>query len=162
MAEARKTRKPAKRAAQPRKRTQAARPARRASASAPTRRSATRKKATKGKRAAVQDSKGGLTAQGRAYFHEREGANLKPGVQKPESEMSTSEMMRKGSWATRFYGRKELPRLTDEHQRPTRFALSAAAWGELVPRTLRAARRIAAKGRRLLARGKARQARGER
>jgi len=37
-------------------------------------------------------------------------------------------------------------------KKPTRFALTAAAWGEPVPRTPAAARRIAAKGRRLLER----------
>jgi len=34
---------------------------------------------------------------------------------------------------------------------PTRFALTAAAWGEQVPATVTAARKIASKGRRLLA-----------
>jgi hypothetical protein len=59
-------------------------------------------------------------------------------------------MRRKGSWATRFYGRKKLPALVDAKGEPTRFALSAHAWGEPVPKTLAAARRIAAKGQRLL------------
>jgi hypothetical protein len=36
--------------------------------------------------------------------------------------------------------------------RPTRFALSAAAWGKPVPSTEAAARKIAAKGRKLLER----------
>lgn len=65
--------------------------------------------------------------------------------------MTPDEMRRKGSWATRFYGRTKLPALRDAHGRPTRFALTAAAWGEPVPRTVAAARRIAAKGERLLA-----------
>jgi len=43
-----------------------------------------------------------------------------------------------------------LPPLVDAHGRPTRFALSAHAWGEPVPKTPAAARRIAAKGKRLL------------
>lgn len=60
-------------------------------------------------------------------------------------------MRRKGSWAVRFYGRAgKLPALTDEAGKPTRFALTAAAWGEPVPRTVVAARRIAAKGHRFL------------
>ena len=67
--------------------------------------------------------------------------------------MSPQEMRRKGSWATRFYGRKgKLPPLVDEHGKPTRFALTAAAWDEPVPKTATAARRIAAKGKRLLER----------
>lgn len=66
--------------------------------------------------------------------------------------MTLDEMRRKGSWATRFYGRDPLPALRDAHGKPTRFALSAHAWGEPVPRTEAAARRIAAKGQRLLER----------
>jgi hypothetical protein len=66
--------------------------------------------------------------------------------------MSPDEMRRKGSWALRFYGRDPLPALVDRHGRPTRFALSAHAWGEPVPKSEAAARRIARKGQRLLAR----------
>jgi hypothetical protein len=40
----------------------------------------------------------------------------------------------------------------DENGKPTRFALTAAAWGEPVPKTVAAARRIAVKGKRLLER----------
>jgi hypothetical protein len=98
----------------------------------------------------LKDPKGGLTAAGRADFKRRQGSNLKPGVKKPVSEMTPSEMRRKGSWATRFYGRSSLPKLVDKHGEPTRFALSAAAWGEPVPKTEAAARKIAQKGRRLL------------
>ena len=69
------------------------------------------------------------------------------------AEMSPEEMKRKGSWAVRFYGRAgALPPLVDPKGRPTRFALTAAAWGEPVPKTEEAARRIAAKGERLLER----------
>lgn len=66
--------------------------------------------------------------------------------------MSPAEMRRKGTWAVRFYGRAKLPALQDKQGRPTRFALSAHAWGEPVPKTEAAARRIAAKGERLLKR----------
>lgn len=73
--------------------------------------------------------------------------------------MTPTEMRRKGSWAVRFYGRRgPLPPLVDEQGQPTRFAKTAAAWGEPVPRTVAAARKIAAKGRRLLARYHAHQA----
>jgi hypothetical protein len=66
--------------------------------------------------------------------------------------MTPEKMRRKGSWASRVFGRSKLPPLVDSAGKPTRFALSAHAWGEPVPRTGAAARRIAAKGERLLAR----------
>lgn len=113
-------------------------------------------KRSSGRRSAeLHDPHGGLTAAGREHFRRTEGAHLKPGVRKREAVMTPAEMKRKGSWAARFYGRKVLPPLVDAHGKPTRFALTAAAWGEPVPRTEAAARRIAAKGRRLLERAKA-------
>ena len=103
------------------------------------------------KQATRKNPKGGLTAAGREHFRRAEGAHLKPGVKKRQGEMTPAEMRRKGSWAVRFYGRKgRLPPLKDANGEPTRFALTAAAWGEPVPRTVAAARRIAAKGKRLL------------
>lgn len=92
------------------------------------------------------------SAAGRAHFRRRDGAQLKPGVTKPESQMSLEDMRRKGSWAARFFGRATLPPLTDNRGRPTRFALTAHAWGEQVPRTQAQARAIAARGRALLLR----------
>lgn len=103
----------------------------------------------------TKDPQGGLTAAGRAEFRRKDGAQLKPGVTKPISAMTPDEMRRKGSWATRFYGRASLPPLVDAHGKPTRFALSAHAWGEPVPKTEAAARKIAAKGRKLLERYRA-------
>jgi hypothetical protein len=101
----------------------------------------------------TKDPRGGLTARGREFFKRTEGARLKPGVKKSSNEMTPMEMRRKGSWAVRFYGRKgSLPPLRKPDGSPTRFALTAAAWGEPVPRTVAAARRIAAKGERLLQR----------
>jgi Domain of unknown function (DUF6321) len=115
--------------------------------------------AAKHTRDRLKDPKGGLTAAGRAEFRRKSGSDLKPGVKKPMSDMTPEEMRRKGSWATRFYGRSgQLPPLKTKDGEPTRFALTAAAWGEPVPKTIAAARRIAAKGRRLLARYKARKA----
>lgn len=108
----------------------------------------------------TKDPQGGLTKAGREAFRRSEGAHLKPGVKKRQRDMTPDEMRRKGSWASRFYGRKTLPPLRNENGKPTRFALTAAAWGEPVPRTEAAARRIAERGRRLLAaykRAKARQ-----
>ena len=99
-----------------------------------------------------KDPRGGLTAAGRKAFAKKEGAHLRPGVTKNVSEMTPSDMRRKGSWAVRFYGRKKMPPLVDADGKPTRHALSAHAWGEPVPRTVAAARKIAARGERLLAR----------
>ncbi len=103
-------------------------------------------------KAPEKDPRGGLTAAGRVAFARKDGSHLKPGVTKKLSEMTPQDMRRKGSWAVRFYGRKKLPPLVDGRGRPTRHALSAHAWGEPVPRTVAAARRIAAKGERLLQR----------
>lgn len=111
---------------------------------------------------ALKNPEGGLTAAGRRAYARKEGAHLRPGVTKKVSEMTPQDMRRKGSWAVRFYGRAKLPPLKDRNGEPTRFALTAAAWGEPVPKTVAAARRIAAKGERLLARYKAAQARAKR
>ena len=119
------------------------------------RKSTSRKTAKTRKRrasATEKDPRGGLTAAGRKAFARKQGAHLRPGVTKRESEMTPQEMRRKGSWAVRFYGRAKLPPLVDAKGQPTRHALSAHAWGEPVPKTVAAARRIAAKGERLLAR----------
>ena len=99
---------------------------------------------------ALRDPRGGLTAAGRRSFAKKKGAHLKLGVKKRVSQMAPSEMRRKGSWAVRFFGRKKLPPLADRKGKPTRYALSAHAWGESVPKTVAAARRIAQKGKRLL------------
>lgn len=100
----------------------------------------------------LKDPKGGLTVAGRKSFASRDGSHLRPGVTKKLAEMTLTDMRRKGSWAVRFYGRKKLPPLIDSKGKPTRYALSAHAWGEPVPHTAAAARRIAAKGERLLSR----------
>ena len=78
----------------------------------------------------LKDPKGGLTAAGRAHFAQTEGSHLKPGVKKPEREMSPEEMRRKGSFLRRHYGRAEPLPLQDEKGKPTRHALQAHAWGE--------------------------------
>jgi Domain of unknown function (DUF6321) len=114
----------------------------------------TAKKSSRKKSASARekDPKGGLTAAGRKAFASKQGSHLQPGVTKPESEMTPQDLRRKGRWATRFYGRAKLPPLVDAEGHPTRHALSAHAWGEPVPKTAAAARRIAEKGHRLLAR----------
>ncbi len=99
----------------------------------------------------LKDPKGGLTAAGRRHFKETEGANLKPGV---KGRADTPEKMRrKGSFLTRFFTNPSGP-MKDEKGRPTRLALSAAAWGEPVPQNMQDAAKLAAKGRRLLERYK--------
>ncbi len=133
--------KPAKKAAK--------KAAKKKSAKTTTKKKKTTKKASK---KTEKDPEGGLTAAGRKAFAKKQGAHLKPGVTKKASEMTPSEMRRKGSWAVRFYGRAKLPPLVDREGRPTRHALSAHAWGEPVPKTVAAARKIAAKGERLLER----------
>ena len=65
-----------------------------------------------------------------------------------------------GSWAKRFFGRAKLPPLVDAKGEPTRLALSAHAWGEKVPKTEKAARKIAKKGEKLLKRYHKLQAKG--
>lgn len=107
--------------------------------------------------ARTKNPRGGLTAAGRRAYARKEGSHLKPGVKHHGADMTDDDLRRKGSWAVRFYGRKgALPPLTNAKGEPTRFALTAAAWGEPVPKTAAAARKIAAKGRRLLARYKRR------
>lgn len=97
----------------------------------------------------LRDPKGGLTAAGRAHFNRTEGSNLKPGVKGPAD--TPTKMRRKGSFLTRFFTNPSGP-MKDEKGRPTRLALSAAAWGEPVPQDASDAAKLAAKGRRMLER----------
>lgn len=110
---------------------------------------ANRKKATttKRKKAATKDPKGGLTAAGRAAYKKSEGAKLKPGVKGPAD--TPEKMKRKGSFLRRHFANPRGP-MTDEDGKPTRLALSAHAWGEPVPKTMAAAKKLAAKGTKLL------------
>lgn len=103
------------------------------------------------KSAARKNPNGGLTAAGRECFRRKEGAHLKPGVKGPAD--TPEKMRRKGSFLTRHYGHSK-GALTDKDGKPTRRALAARAWGEAAPKTMTAARKLAAKGRRLLARYK--------
>jgi len=99
----------------------------------------------------IRDPQGGLTAKGRAHYKRTEGANLKPGV-KNYSSASPADKKRWISWASRFYGQSALPPMKKPNGQPTRAALTAAAWGEPVPGSEAAARKIYAKA---LARKKA-------
>ena len=97
----------------------------------------------------IRDPKGGLTAAGRRHFNQTEGSNLKPGVKGPAN--TPQKMRRKGSFLTRFFTNPSGP-MKDENGKPTRLALSAAAWGEPVPQNMEDAARLAKKGRNLLKR----------
>jgi hypothetical protein len=123
---------------------------------ATARKSAASRRRPAGRRSAAKsaprkDPAGGLTAAGREYFRRKEGAHLKPGVTKRERDMSAEEMKRKGSFLRRHFANPRGP-LKDDRGRPTRLALSAHAWGEPVPKTAAAAKRLADKGARLLER----------
>jgi hypothetical protein len=101
-----------------------------------------------------KDPEGGLTAKGRKFYKNSEGANLKPGVKGPADTLE--KMKRKGSFLTRHFTH---PRgFMVKNGKPTRLALSAHAWGEPVPKTEAAAKKLAAKGRALLRKYHAAQA----
>jgi hypothetical protein len=107
----------------------------------------TQKKKTK----PLKDPRGGLTAAGRAHYEKTEGAHLKPGVKGKAD--TPDKMKRKGSFLRRHYATLRGP-LKDKNGQPTRLALAAQAWGEKIPTTLAAAKRLAEKGARLLERYK--------
>ncbi len=103
------------------------------------------------KKSPTKDPKGGLTAAGRKAFNEKDGSNLKPGVLGAAD--TPEKMKRKGSFLRRHYATLSGP-LVDEDGQPTRLALQARAWGEPVPKTPAAAKKLAEKGSRLLERYK--------
>jgi hypothetical protein len=112
----------------------------------PAKKSTAKKAPAKSMPAAGKDPKGGLTAAGRKFFNERDGSHLKPGV---TGKADTPEKMkRKGSFLTRHFTNPRGPMEKDGE--PTRLALSAQAWGETLPKTEPAAKKLAAKGRKLL------------
>ncbi len=71
---------------------------------------------------------------------------------------SLGEAKHKGHWSFRFDAGRRLPRLVDGDGKPMRFSLTPKSWGDILPRTMAAARRIAAKGRRLFKRYRLQQA----
>jgi hypothetical protein len=105
----------------------------------------------------LKESQGGLTAASWARNAKSgaktEGPRLRPGAKKASGEMSPEEMRRKGSFLRRHFTTLRGP-LVDGQGKPTRLALSAHAWGEAVPKTVAAAKRLAEKGMRLLNRYK--------
>ncbi len=94
-----------------------------------------------------KDPKGGLTAAGRAFFAEKEGAHLRPGVQGPAD--TPEKMLRKGSFLRRHFANPRGP-MKDAKGEPTRLALSAHAWGEPVPESMDDAKKLADEGHELL------------
>lgn len=123
-----------------------------------TKKAATSSTATKAKSItkAARNPKGGLTAEGRRQFEEKDGSNLKPGV---TGKADTSEKQkRKGSFLTRTFTHPRGP--MEREGEPTRLALSAHAWGETVPKTEAEAHELAAEGRKLLAESKGKTATG--
>jgi hypothetical protein len=108
---------------------------------------APRKGAPKSMPKGGENPKGGLTAKGRAFFAAKEGSNLKPGVTGAAD--TPEKMKRKGSFLRRHFAEPRGPMVDDKGQ-PTRLALSAHAWGEPVPKTMAAAKKLADKGHKLL------------
>ncbi len=100
------------------------------------------------KKQPLKDPKGGLTAAGRAHFKKTEGANLKPGVKGAAD--TTEKQQRKGSFLRRHFANEDAGPLEDDKGKPTRHALSAAAWGEPVPKTQADVKKLAKKGTELL------------
>jgi len=103
--------------------------------------------ATATKKNPTKDPKGGLTAAGRAAFNKKNGSKLKPGVKGAAD--TPEKMRRKGSFLRRHFANPRGP-MVDKNGEPTRLALSAHAWGEPVPKTEAAAKKLADKGTRLL------------
>jgi hypothetical protein len=112
-----------------------------------------RRPAGAAKTARLKDPQGGSAATGRSRHAKVDGALLRPGAKKAAADMSPEGMRRKGSFLRRHFVTLRGP-LVDEDGKPTRLALSAHAWGEAVPRTVAAAKRLADKGLRLLNRYK--------
>lgn len=104
-----------------------------------------------------KNPKGGLTAAGRKAFKEKDGSTLKPGVKGAAN--TPTKMLRKGSFLRRHYVSLRGP-LVDAAGKPTRLALQASAWGEPIPRSIAAAKKLAAEGLKLLKRYKKAKAKG--
>ena len=95
-----------------------------------------------------KNPKGGLTAKGRAAYNKATGSNLKPGVRGKAN--TPEKMRRKGSFLSRMFGPGAKGPMVRPNGKPSRRALSAAAWGEPVPKNDADRARLYAKGQRLL------------
>jgi hypothetical protein len=113
----------------------------------PAKKSPAKKKPSVSLTKAGKNPKGGLTQAGRDAYNSKTGSHLKPGVKGPAD--TPEKKRRKGSFLTRHYTSPSGPVAKDG--KPTRQALQAAAWGEPVPKTVAAEKKLAAKGRKLLA-----------
>ena len=118
-----------------------------ASKKAVTKKSTTKKKPSVSLTKAGKNPRGGLTQAGREAYNSKTGSHLKPGVKGPAD--TPEKKRRKGSFLTRHFTTPRGPVVKDG--KPTRQALQAAAWGEPVPKTEAAEKKLAAKGRKLLA-----------
>lgn len=94
---------------------------------------------------------GGLNAKGRASL-KAQGHDIKPGVRGAAD--TPEKLRRKGSFLSRMFGPGAPGSMTEDSGKPSRRALSAAAWGEAVPKNDAGRARLYAKGQRLLARYK--------
>ena len=94
-----------------------------------------------------KDPEGGLNAKGRAALR-AQGHDIKPGVRGPAD--TPQKMRRKGSFLTRMFGPNAPGSMQEDSGKPTRRALSAAAWGEPVPKNDSDRARLFAKGKALL------------
>jgi len=112
-----------------------------------TKKSTTKKKPSVSLTKAGKNPRGGLTQAGRDTYNSKTGSHLKPGVKGPAD--TPEKKRRKGSFLTRHFTTPRGPVVKDG--KPTRQALQAAAWGEPVPKTEAAEKKLAAKGRKLLA-----------
>jgi hypothetical protein len=112
-----------------------------------TKKSTTKKKPSVSITKAGKNPRGGLTQAGREAYNSKTGSHLKPGVKGPAD--TPEKKRRKGSFLTRHFTTPRGPVVKDG--KPTRQALQAAAWGEPVPKTEAAEKKLAAKGRKLLA-----------
>jgi hypothetical protein len=101
-------------------------------------------------RAKHKNPKGGLTEAGRRAYNRATGSNLKPGVKGAAN--TPEKMRRKGGFLVRMFSDPKGGAVKDG--KPTRRALSAAAWGEPVPKTTGGMLALAIKGRNMLARYK--------
>lgn len=95
---------------------------------------------------------GGLNAKGRASL-KAQGHDIKPGVRGAAD--TPEKLRRKGSFLSRMFGPGAPGSMKKDNGDPSRRALSAAAWGEAVPKNDAGRARLYAKGQRLLARYKA-------
>jgi hypothetical protein len=102
-------------------------------------------------RKAGQNPQGGLNERGRASLRAA-GHNIKKGVTGAAN--TPEKMRRKGSFLSRMFGPGAPGAMVGPNGKPTRRALSAAAWGEPVPTNDAARARLYRKGQALLAKYK--------